>query len=386
MATVVSGADSGIFPGDRFGPQNAQAKAAACTEALDSAYQLLQEGQVQDGMELLMQRLSEIRRISDAVEWDAIFQAQALNHPISRLIWQDPFTDHSYRRPRGYPGDAGLLDYIYGIRPAPTDTSSIGAEIFKFNGDRQAPKSVRSRADVLARTIDEVAEQHHSPRILSIACGHLREAHLSKAVVGGRIGEFIALDQDDESLAEVQRTYPGKGLHTIKQSVRAILAEHVRFDDLDLVYAAGLYDYLSDRVASRLTRLMFDMLAPGGRLLVANFAPCLNDIGYMESFMGWKLIYREAEQMLACGSEIASSEWKSHRLFWDEHESIVFLEITKRDARKGSLMVMPGLQHKVALSGMANVQVADGLSKHRNGKRHRSVESNRQPDSEFRNS
>ena len=333
-----------------------------------------------------MQRLSEIRRASDAVEWDAIFQSQAINHPVSRLIWQDPFTDHSFRRPRGYPGDASLLDYIYGIRPAPTDTSSIGAEIFKFNSDRQAPKSVRSRADVLARTIDEVADVRPSPRILSIACGHLREAQRSKAVVGGRVGEFYALDQDEESLAEVQRTYPGKGLHTIKQSVRAILAENVRFDDLDLVYAAGLYDYLSDRVATRLTRLMFDMLAPGGRLLVANFAPCVNDIGYMESFMGWKLIYREAEQMLACGSEINASEWKSQRLFWDEHESIVFLEITKRDARKNTLMVMPGLQSTVSVPGLANVHVADKVSKHRNGNRHRSVHGNRRPDSGFRQS
>lgn len=334
-----------------------------------------------------MQRLSEIRRTSDAVEWDAIFQSQALNHPISRLIWQDPFTEHSFRRPRGYPGDASLLDYIYGIRPAPVETSSLGAKIFKFNSDRQAPKSVRSRAEVLARTIDEVAEQHPSPRVLSIACGHLREAQQSKAVVSGRIGQFLALDQDEESLAEVRRSYPGEGLQTIKQSVRSILAENIRFDDLDLVYAAGLYDYLSDRVASRLTRLMFDMLAPGGRLLIANFAPSLQDIGYMESFMGWKLIYREADQMVACGGEISSSEWKSHRLFWDQHESIIFLEITKREARKGSLMVMPGLNGKVALTGMAKVQLADtGSVKRRNGTRHRSVRDDSQPGSEFRKS
>jgi hypothetical protein len=34
------------------------------------------------------------------------------------------------------------------------------------------------------------------------------------------------------------------------------------------------------------------MLKPGGRLLVANFLHDLPNVGYMESFMGWPLIYR----------------------------------------------------------------------------------------------
>jgi extracellular factor (EF) 3-hydroxypalmitic acid methyl ester biosynthesis protein len=311
--------------------------ADALTEALNSGQDLLLAGHVNEGMALLIDRLSKSRHASNPVEWDAVVEAQVLKHPISRLIWQDPLTDHSYRRPRGYPCDASLLDYIYGVRPAPADTSSLGASILRVNLDRQFAASCRARLNVIAKTIDAVAEARPNPRILSIACGHLRETRLSQAVLGGRIGEFLALDQDEESLTEVRRTYPGKGLQTIKQSVRSIVAETARFDNLDLVYATGLYDYLSDRLASRLTRLMFDMLAPGGRLLVANFGPCPNDIGYMESFLGWKLIYRNVEQMIACGGEISSSEWESHRVFWDEHKAQVILEISKAPQKTMSM-------------------------------------------------
>jgi hypothetical protein len=38
------------------------------------------------------------------------------------------------------------------------------------------------------------------------------------------------------------------------------------------------------------------------------------------------------------------------------------------------------------LTGMANVQVADNVGKHRNGTRHRSVHGNGQPGSGFRKS
>jgi hypothetical protein len=333
---------------------------------LDQVQELLNEGQVASGMELLMGRLSALRHEYGAELWEAL-GSEAINHPVGRLIWQDPFTSHSFRKPRGYPGDAELLDYIYGLLPVPTETSDLGASIFRFNGQRQAPRSVRARAAILAEAIDQTASRVNMPRMLSIACGHLREAGLSRAVMAGTVGEFVALDQDERSLAEVERAYSSKGVRTVQDSVRSILAGKVSFSGMDLVYAAGLYDYLGERLATRLTRVMFDMLAPGGKLIVANFSPSLNDIGYIESFMGWKLIYRDPEQMIALGAEISSSEWKSHRLFWDEYESIVFLEITKRSAPRLSVSMAPNLAGTVAVPGRANVTLGPGVTSRMNG-------------------
>jgi len=349
-------AATGSGLGDRI-PKVSVRNERGCASAsciLDDAYQLLSAGQIKAGMDLLMCRLSELRNAPEAEGWETFCRAEAMLHPVGALVWQDPLTAHSFNKPRGYSGDAQLLDYIYGNSPVPPDTSDLGRAIFQHNINRQAPSSVRSRRDILARAIDETVAQFPSPRILSVACGHLREVEGSKEVMEGRVGEFVALDQDPQSLAEVERAYGSKGVRTVQHSVRAILTEKAIFRDFHLVYAAGLYDYLSERVATRLTRLMFDMLAPGGRLLIANFAPCLADIGYIETYMAWKLIYRESEQMTALARDIASSEWKSHRLFWDEHESIIFLEITKRSARKGSISFAPGAK-QAAVPGLKNV-------------------------------
>jgi hypothetical protein len=371
MAVISSGAGSGVLPGLGVVDPTGQAY-KTCREVLDQVQELLGIGQVAAGMELLMGRLSAIRQEYGTEMWE-VLGSVAVNHPVGHLVWQDPFTSHSFRKPRGYPGDAELLDYIYGLLPVPVETSELGASIFRFNGQRQAPRSVRARAAILAEAIDQTASQVRLPKILSIASGHLREAGLSRAVMAGTVGEFVALDQDERSLAEVERTYAARGVRTVRDSVRSILAGKVSFSGMDLVYAAGLYDYLGDRLATRLTRVMFDMLAPGGRLIVANFAPCLSDIGYIESFMGWKLIYRESDQMIALAGEIGSSEWKSHRLFWDEYESIIFLEVVKRSTPRLSTTIAPDLD-AVTVPGRANVAlgpaVTSRLPRRRNGNGH----------------
>ena len=68
--------------------------------------------------------------------------------------------------------------------------------------------------------------------------------------------------------------------------VRSLASSNkIRCSDPDLIYAAGLYDYLGDAIAIQLTSRLLQMLAPGGggRLLIANFNPDLRDIGYLEA-------------------------------------------------------------------------------------------------------
>lgn len=94
------------------------------------------------------------------------------------------------------------------------------------------------------------------------------------------------------------------------------------------MYASGLYDYLSQPMAVRLTRVMFEMLRSGGTLLVANFVPH-RSIGYMESFMQWQLIYRSVAEVEAFSAEIEPSQIAQSRTFFDEHQNIVFLELVR---------------------------------------------------------
>ena len=70
----------------------------SCREVLDQVQELLESRQVASGMELLMARLSAIRHEYGSELWE-LLGSEAVNHPVSRLIWQDPFTSHRVTPP-----------------------------------------------------------------------------------------------------------------------------------------------------------------------------------------------------------------------------------------------------------------------------------------------
>jgi len=251
-------------------------------------------------------------------------------HPIAGLIHDDLFTSWSFRKPRGYPGDATLLDFIYqhdDARPLLQAVSARGQAIYAYARQVAACSGVRHRRDRLAARIDEICNTRDRARILSVACGHLREAGLSDAIATGRLETLIALDQDQESLRTLADAHRGRKVDPRHVSVRQLLSGKFTESNFDLIYAAGLYDYLEDRVAERLTRVLFEKLRPGGKLLIANFLDTVPDAGYMETFMDWFLILRSPAQFRRVLKEIAR-EGVSAAEFSDD--AIIYLEVTRR--------------------------------------------------------
>ena len=87
----------------------------------------------------------------------------------------------------------------------------LGASIFKHMMAQQGGLSVRSRGEILADLIDETANGFKLPRILSIACGHLREGLLSAALKQGRVGELVAVHVIPRPHEETEKVLPGAG-------------------------------------------------------------------------------------------------------------------------------------------------------------------------------
>lgn len=339
-SSSASSLNDAAFSGDAKTPRNALAAPVMewversdaldrATAWLDGIYQQISEaGDVVGGMQALHSGLTLFRKKWDREEWRQFALEQARTHPLSRLLHQCPFTRHGFERPRGYAGDAALIDYLYDERRG-KELTQLGALIYHFIYQLPSPRSTRERRQLLSAEIDAIARRVHRPRILSVACGHLREAEHSRAVAESRVGELLAFDQDALSLAEVERQHPNDAVRPVCGSVRSILLGRTRFEQMDFIYSAGLYDYLGEGTAHRLTRQLFEMLRPGGQLMVGNFDHC-PEAGYMEAFMDWWLVYRDQAQMQALTSEIDPAQISSSRLFHDSGKNVLYLVLTRR--------------------------------------------------------
>ena len=298
-------------------------------EKINKSYDLLASGNYNDGMELLVSELRHAKRRLEATAWENFVATCVLTHPIRNLIHQCPFTRHAYSKPRGYPGDAVLLDHIYGLASddaKPQGSVSLG--IYQYTINAPAPRAVRYRRNFIADLVHNTLLEEGHRRVLSIASGHLREAQLIKA--NGTRFEWLALDQDDESLLTVAADYSHLGVRPIHQNIRNFIAGRTDLGKFDLIYAAGLFDYLANDIALRLLSAMVKATTPGGRVLIANFMPDIPDIGYMESFMAWRLIYRTPSDLSSLVNALNSSDIADLAVTTDPDENVAFAVLTTR--------------------------------------------------------
>ena len=220
---------------------------------------------------------------------------------------------------------------MYGAADPPPETTDIGREIFSYTArTAPAPTSVRERLDFIARLIDTTADDVDRPRILSVACGHLREAERSAAFQENRLECLTGLDADPRSLTYVQnRLGTNSHIRLIQLPVARMLSGPCDSTKYHLIYSLGLYDYLNTRLATRLTTTLFQMLEPGGTLLIANFMAHLHDAGYMESFMSWPLLFRNEEDLRQLLSDVNKSEIGSCLINHDSQGNIVYLQVIR---------------------------------------------------------
>lgn len=305
------------------------------TRALDHAAARIEGGDVEAGIALTFAHLYELRRSAPTEAWREALVPECRRHPLMRLLQQDPMTARGFAKPRGYAGDAELLDFIYGPEdgraPAALRTASeLGRRVHAEVVRAPAAAAVRARRRMVCEKLNALAARRPGLHVLSLACGHLREAERCEAVRSGRVGRFVAVDQDDASLAVVARELAPLGVEPVAASVRDLLRGRVELGTFDFVYSAGLYDYLPMPTAQELTRRLFDMLNPGGHLLLANFLPGISSAGYMEAYMDWWLLYRTKAELLQLTDRVPECELATTALYVEESQNVGFVELERR--------------------------------------------------------
>jgi hypothetical protein len=274
--------------------------------------------------------LCQRRKLNEPLAWRASLDQPGFR-ALRDLLREDPFSDRAATKPRGYPGDAVLLDLAYRVERPAAATTPLGRLAFEATTNSPGCRSIRARKRAAAEFIDSVAMQFNKPRLACIACGHLRELAICEAFHDGDIGEFTAVDQDPEAIARLHEIYRPDDIRTQCASLKEFLhfkpTERSRFHG---IYALSLFDYLDDKSAAKTLATLFRMLHPWGRLLVANLAPSLKDIAYLEAVMDWWMVYRSPEHLTRIAKNTVGENAAVIRAHTDILGNVSYLELERR--------------------------------------------------------
>jgi extracellular factor (EF) 3-hydroxypalmitic acid methyl ester biosynthesis protein len=222
--------------------------------------------------------------------------------PVLRRAWEKPL---------GYPGDYQVMNLIY-ANELEGDTA-YGAMLHRLACEEPLAAGVRGRRDwMLGLLRAEHARVDPRPfHAVSLGCGPALEAvgYVSTRDRPSGPSRWTLIDQEERALSQAHhalsralRSEGGaaqvRGLYlSFDQLMRDPSA--VRAEPADLVYSMGLFDYLLPGTATALLQALYELLRPGGVLVVAN-ALGPNTHGWMtELALDWDLIFRTPAELRA---------------------------------------------------------------------------------------
>lgn len=284
-------------------------------------------------------------------ELDAEYHSLVRQH-LHPYMMCSPFIHHIYSKPLGYAGDYGALQKLLGD---PFEGHTLFAKLLNaWLVLNPAGEAYRTRVSTILEALRHQARQCHNRgaefRVLSIGCGAANEVvRFAASDDLCNNTNYTLVDFSADTLVEAKKNVDAAmrehwrlmQARYVRMSVQGLVLDEGRMarkgvpsfgpvakaQGYDFIYCTGLYDYFSDRVTRRLTQSMYNMLAPGGRLLVCNFTPANPIRNFMKYVLDWDLKHRTPEQLLTLAPAGTKSE--QLRITMSPGDVEAYLHVTK---------------------------------------------------------
>lgn len=247
-------------------------------------------------------------------EEDLLIHKAFARRELHPLMLCAPFMHRAFNKPLGYAGDYLMVDMI--LRSPYEGPTSYAKVLNKATLRTDTAEAHRNRIVELTQLLENEArrasELRRPIRVLNIGCGPAVELQrfLAKSWLSDKVDLTLVdfneptLEFAEAKLREIAGEHSRKTtMQFVHRSVHELLKQALRAQDdseekYDLVYCAGLFDYLTDKVCSRLTQLFYRWLHPGGAVMVTNVHADQPVRGFMEHLQEWSLVLRNEQQMV----------------------------------------------------------------------------------------
>lgn len=258
-----------------------------------------------------MQRFEEVS--ADIGDTEIAVHKSYVRRELHPIVLCSPFLYRTYTKPLGYAGDYEMVNMM--LRD-PHEGSTAFAKLLNYTLLNTEPVVAhRNRIDFLVEKLRSECVRraaHGNTRVFNLACGPAVEVQrFLRDFPESDLAEIDLLDFNAETLEYtrecIDQAREAGGRKTVcryfQRSVHQLLRAASQggedeFSGYDLVYCAGLFDYLSQRVCKRMVELFCTMAKPGGIVIVTNVATSNPRRAWMEYVMEWNLIYRDEKDMM----------------------------------------------------------------------------------------
>lgn len=280
-------------------------------------------------LHLLLGRLD--RLASEVPTEEAVLRRRFLD-ATEDILGRSDLIARGRNKPLGYAGDYQIIDWTY-LKHVGSDP--IGALLDEFYHEQVAPQAVRDRKDRFGRVLSDIAAREdlgRPVRILNVGSGPGREIIDGARASGLSPSDIAVTCVEMDSLAiEYARSVFGS---TWGKSITFWRGNAMRYrpiGEFDLVWSAGLFDYLNDRLAAPLLKRLWGAVAPGGRLVIGNFADTHQTRHWIEWCGDWFLIHRSLAELAVLGASAGISAANA-QVYADKWGAVGFLDAERPPA------------------------------------------------------
>ncbi|HEY6876529.1 MAG TPA: hypothetical protein VI299_00870, partial [Polyangiales bacterium] len=226
-----------------------------------------------------------------------------------------PFIWRVKHKPLGYAGDYEMMNMLY--RDHREGDGLFAKALNVWATSQPAARANINRIEYIGSKLQETIRSRPEGvvRVASIGCGPAQEIYsfLKRYPELGRRLDIALIDQEEKAIDYCERSLAplaaGTGAHirVIKDSARRLLTDRrlaASLGECDLLYSAGLFDYLAARSFSALLATLYGALAPDGVLLIGNVAQHNPDRAQMEYIGEWYLHHRSPDELLALAGNL----------------------------------------------------------------------------------
>lgn len=203
-----------------------------------------------------------------------------------------------HEKPRGVACDYETLRLIYANEAE--GVGAVGALIDRCFLELPVCRALRNRRAILVEEIQKsLAECPGEMQMASLGCGPAEEIFdVYEALEAPHRLRVAAVDYDPRSLVDISQRSASLGLksridlHHLNLLDLALGRANWDVENLNLVYSVGLIDTFEDRIVLKMLNFIYDILAKGGRLVLAVVHPNNASRPVMDHVVDWKLIHR----------------------------------------------------------------------------------------------